>query len=118
MLKAIKAVAQELLITAGFDRRQITAIHTKFNDAGRRSAPWKAFSQRVPGRPQDGKDGNRINRWLLEPDHKFYATEVTATLVQVRYYLQMLSMKNAPPLPPRSIQNDFEWLAGHPIVPD
>lgn len=38
----------------GFDKRQIVRLTTKLRDPGRRSPPWKAFSSRVPGRPQDG----------------------------------------------------------------
>lgn len=102
---------------AGFEDRAIKAIRTKFRDAGRRSAPWKPTSSRVPGRPQDGSDGNRINRWLLPEDHKFYATEVNATLVEAKYYFQAWSMSNAPVLPRSEIQECFHWLVGHDIQP-
>lgn len=105
------------LIEAGFPRRAVRAICTKFRDAGRRSPPWRPTSGRVPGRPQDGADGNRRNRWLFDHTHKFYADEVTATLCEVRYYLQLLSMKNAPLLPEGTIQDSFAWLIGHRIVP-
>lgn len=102
----------------GFDKRQIVRLTTKLRDAGRRSPPWKAFSSRVPGRPQDGKDGNRTSRWILPVDHKFYATEMEATLVEIKYYLQCLSFLNAPPLPDNSIQDTFVWLTGHRIEPE
>ncbi len=93
------------------------AARTKFRDAGRRSPPWRPTSSRVPGRPQDGADGNRRNRWLFKPAHKFYADEITATLVEVRYYLQLLSMNNAPPLPEDSVQESFMWLVDHKVEP-
>jgi hypothetical protein len=105
------------LVAAGFDPRKVRAVATKFRDAGRRSPPWRPASQKVPGRPQDGADGNRRPRWDFEPEHKFYADEITATLVEVRYYLQALSMLNAPPLPANTIQDTFLWLTGHRIAP-
>jgi hypothetical protein len=86
-------------------------------DAGRRSPPWKPTSSRVPGRPQDGSDGNRIKRWLLATENKFYAGEIAATLVEVKYYLQLFSMNEAPPLPANTIQNCFNWLIEHEVVP-
>ena len=106
------------LINAGFDRRRITRITTKFRDAGRRSPPWMPHSNITPGRPQDGADGNRRNRWFFESNHKFYADEVAATLVEVRYYLQSFSMKDAPPLPKNTIESAFNWLIEHPIRPN
>ena len=103
---------------AGFSSQENIGVRTKFRDAGRRSAPWRPTSSVVPGRPQDGADGNRINRWLLPPDHKFFATEKIATLVEVKYYLQALSMQNAPPVLLCDIRNIFTpWLVEHPIVP-
>ena len=90
----------------------------KFRDAGRRSAPWQPTSSRVPGRPQDGADGNRILRWLLPEEHKFFATEVNATLVEVKYYLQSLSMVGAPDISDYGISESFQpWLLDHKIVP-
>jgi hypothetical protein len=106
-----------ICLEGGYERRQITRITTKLRDAGRRSAPWKPTSSRVPGRPQDGKDGNRILRWLMDKDHKFYADEISATLVEVKYYLQLLSMVDAPALPKDSIENSFKWLIDHPVEP-
>lgn len=118
LIKVITDFTREHLITAGFDKKkQVQPILTKFRDAGRRSPPWKPTSSILPGRPQDGADGNRRNRWLFETSHKFYADEIMATLVEVRYYLQTLSMLNAPPLPENSIQNEFIWLTGHAIIP-
>jgi len=102
-------------VNFGYDSRQVLRITTKLRDAGRRSPPWKPTSSRVPGRPQDGGDGNRIKRWLLALDHKFYADEITATLVEVKYYLQLLSMNDAPPLPDNTIQNCFDWLIEHEV---
>jgi hypothetical protein len=117
MWRLLKDLTNELLLEAGFSERAVKALHTKFNDAGRRSAPWKAFSSKVPGRPQDGSDGNRINRWLMPTEHKFYATEKDATLVQIRYYLQTLSMVGAPGLPLPELKTSFHWLTGHAIEP-
>lgn len=105
------------LVASGVDPKKATALSTKFRDAGRRSAPYAAFSKRVPGRPQDGADGNRINRWLLPKDHKYYADEMTATLVEIKYFLQTLSMKNAPEVNNKNFQNAFTWLTGHPVKP-
>lgn len=105
------------LVDNGFDSRQITRLTTKLRDAGRRSPPWKPHSERVPGRPQDGADGNRINRWLLESEHKFYATEITATLVEIKYYLQCLSMEGAPILPNNDIQTCFSFILEHNVEP-
>lgn len=117
LIQSLSRLFKELMEAAGHNPTAVKAIRTKFRDAGRRSAPWKPTSSRVPGRPQDGSDGNRISRWLLEIDHKFYATEINATLVEVKYYLQAFSMKNSPDLPNGSIQNSFDWLLRHPIGP-
>jgi hypothetical protein len=113
----MSSLFKTLLLSAGYEERKIRAIITKFRDAGRRSAPWKPTSSRIPGRPQDGKDGNRINRWELSAEHKFYATQVNATLVEVKYFLQALSMNGSPVLPDNSIQNSFIWLLEHPVKP-
>jgi hypothetical protein len=117
MWRLLKDLANELLLGAGFSGISVRAMHTKFNDAGRRSAPWKAFSSVVPGRPQDGSDGNRKLRWLFEEAHKQHATEKNATLVQIRYYLQALSMIGAPELPKPELKTSFHWLTGHVIAP-
>jgi hypothetical protein len=103
--------------TAGIDQRAIGAMLTKFHDAGRRSPPTTAFSSILPGRPQSGSDGNRTRRWLLDVTHKFYADETKATLVEVKYILQALSLADAPGLPDSTIQDDFIWLIGHRISP-
>jgi hypothetical protein len=113
----ISNVFTQSCLTYGYDRRQVLRITTKMRDAGRRSPPWKPTSSRVPGRPQDGSDGNRIKRWLLAPENKFYADEIAATLVEVKYYFQLLSMDDAPPLPIDTIQTKFDWLIEHDIVP-
>lgn len=118
MIKDISSVFSELCVDFGYDKRQIVRITTKLRDAGRRSPPWKPTSSRVPGRPQDGDDGNRISRWLLPIDHKFYADEITATLVEIKYFLQLLSMDNAPLLPENTIQNSFDWLIEHEVKPN
>lgn len=105
------------LIDNGFSPQQITKLTTKLRDAGRRSPPWKPHSSRVPGRPQDGEDGNRTNRWLLDENHKFYATEIIANLVEIKYYLQCLSMEGAPKLPNDDIKTCFNFLLEHDIEP-
>lgn len=117
LVTLISSFFKRHLLSAGYESRKIKALITKFRDAGRRSAPWKSTSSLVPGRPQDGSDGNRINRWLLPFEHKFYAAEVDATLVEVKYYLQTLSMAEAPPLASNSIQQSFIWLLGHSVEP-
>ncbi len=99
MIQIISRLFRQTMLEAGHDARQITRITTKFRDSGRRSPPWWPASSRVPGRPQDGADGNRISRWLLEEGHKFYANETAATLVEVKYYLQAFSMTGAPSIP-------------------
>jgi len=118
LMTLITRVFREHLIANGFDERQITRLTTKLRDAGRRSPPWRPTSSRVPGRPQDGSDGNRISRWLMQPENKFYADEINATLVEVKYYLQLLSMLDAPPLPENTLSTDFNWLIDHEVSPD
>jgi hypothetical protein len=117
LIKLMRIFFRSHLLSAGYDKIKIDAIIRKFHDAGRRSPPWKANSERVPGRPQDGEDGNRRNRWLFPPEHKFYATEIDATLVEVKYFLQALSMQGITPLHSKSIQNSFSWLMEHSIEP-
>jgi hypothetical protein len=53
----------------------------------------------------------------LEEGHKFYANEIDATLTEVKYYLQLLSMDDAPILPENTIQKCFNWLIEHDVVP-
>lgn len=119
LISLVGSVFRNSLLEIGFPARQITRLTTKFRDAGRRSAPWRPTSSRIPGRPQDGSDGNRISRWLLPGDHKFYADEKTATLAEIKYYLQALSMKNAPSVSSYAIQESFTpWLIEHPVGPD
>ena len=117
MIAEITSVFNEALVAAGHDPRQILRVTTKFRDAGRRSPPWQPASKKVPGRPQDGADGNRRKRWLFDVGHKFYADEINATLTEVKYYLQALSMNDAPPLPEDTIQDSFGWLLEHRVIP-
>ncbi|BAU10672.1 hypothetical protein LEP3755_11630 [Leptolyngbya sp. NIES-3755] len=117
LIDMVKSFFRKHLLASGYQEKKIKALITKFRDAGRRSAPWKPTSTRVPGRPQDGADGNRQSRWLLPPDHKFYASEVDATLVEIKYFLQTLAMQGAPVLPPNFIQESFHWLLGHSVEP-
>lgn len=118
LISEIASVFSQSCSDFGYDKRQILRITTKMRDAGRRSPPWKPTSSRIPGRPQDGSDGNRIKRWLMMADHKFYAHEIDATLVEVKYYLQLLSMDDAPELPKNTIQEAFDWLVEHKVEPD
>jgi len=100
-----------------FAKKQITKLSTKFRDAGRRSPPWTAASSIVPGRPQDGEDGNRRSRWQFEANHKFYASEIDATLIEIKYFLQTLSMEGAPASLDARVGSAFIWLTGHNITP-
>jgi hypothetical protein len=118
LISEITTIFNKSCADFGYDKRQILRITTKMRDAGRRSPPWKPTSSRVPGRPQDGSDGNRIKRWLMTPDHKFYANEIDATLVEVKYYLQLLSMDDAPALPQNTLQKVFDWLVEHDVTPN
>jgi hypothetical protein len=117
LIKYVKDVFDEAMETM-YPSRDILRLTTKFRDAGRRSAPWKPTSSRVPGRPQDGSDGNRINRWLLPPNHKFYADEKTACLVEVRYYLMALSFLNSPKIENDTFRKSFKWLVPFEILPN
>jgi hypothetical protein len=117
LIKLINLVFKESALEAGHSETEIRALTTKFRDAGRRSAPWKPTSSRVPGRPQDGSDGNRIKRWLLPIEHKFYANEIDATLVEVKYFLQALSMVNSPDVTKFNIRTLFTpWLIKHEVI--
>lgn len=118
LISEISVVFSKVCTDFGYDKRQILRVTTKMRDAGRRSPPWKPTSSRVPGRPQDGSDGNRIKRWILPSDNKFYANEIDATLVEIKYYLQLLSMDDAPTLPKNSIQKSFDWLVEHEVEPN
>lgn len=117
LISEITKLTKILLVSSGFPTRDVTRLTTKLRDAGRRSPPWTPYSGRVPGRPQDGADGNRRSRWLFPKTHKFYADEITATLVEVKYYLQVLSMTNAPKLPKGAFDGTFNWLVKHKISP-
>jgi hypothetical protein len=117
LIKYVKGIFEEIMIQK-YPERDVRRLTTKLRDAGRRSAPWRPTSSRVPGRPQDGSDGNRINRWLLPQDHKFYADEKTACLVEIRYYLMALSFKNTPLINNNDFQESFKWLLPNRIMPD
>lgn len=117
LIRLTTRLFRQLMIAKGHAGRDVTRITTKFRDAGRRSPPWKASSSVVPGRPQDGSDGNRRSRWLFEPQHKFYADELTATLVEIKYYLQALSMDNAPAVPFQDFSHSWAWLTDHAVAP-
>lgn len=117
LLKAVRGAFREHLVSNGYSKSSLGPLTRKFTDAGRRSPPWEPTSSRVPGRPQDGADGNRRNRWLFPPTHKFYADEATATLVEVRFIGQTLAMQGAPKLPKNTIEESLNWLLDHPIEP-
>jgi hypothetical protein len=108
---------RNLLRVNGYEDHEIRSLTQKFFDAGRRSPPWQPGSETESRRPQDGADGNRRSRWLFDPDHKFYATEEVATLCEVRYYLQTLSMQGAPEIPRGRLENEFLTILGHPLKP-
>ena len=114
MYKAARGYFRQQLAAEPTSR--ITPLLTKYNDAGPRSAPWRPVSSRVPGRPQDGRDGNRINRWELPKDHKFYSTRRDGILVGIKYILQTLSMDGAPATPQKLSQR-YRWLTEHDIGP-
>lgn len=116
-IKIFPMFFRQLLTENGSDEKAARALTTKFRDAGRRSAPWKAFSSKVAGRPQDGADGNRISRWMLPEDHKQYATEREATLVEISFYLQALSFSNAPAVPNDSFSDSWSWALGGAVAP-
>lgn len=118
LITAVIGIFVDACHRKNIDEVAVRAMTTKFRDAGRRSAPWRPASSRVPGRPQDGLDGNRINRWLMEPDHKYYATQSVATLVEIKYYLQALSMADAPQTEATAVLNLFHpWLVEQPVTP-
>jgi hypothetical protein len=118
LINLISNLFRRVTLASGYETEKTKALVTKFRDAGRRSAPWRPTSSRVPGRPQDGGDGNRILRWLLPENHKFYATEVIATLVEVKYYLQTLSMVDAPDISFYELSDIFyPWLLEHKVLP-
>jgi hypothetical protein len=117
LIKLWSALFRKLLLANDVEARQITRLTTKFRDAGRRSPPWQPGSETGNRRPQDGADGNRRNRWLFEKAHKFYAEEVTATLTEVRYFLQTLSMEGAPAIPGERLEMEFMTILGHPLKP-
>ena len=114
MYPAAKGHFRERL--SAFPARSVKALLTKYNDAGPRSAPWRPTSERVPGRPQDGRDGNRINRWKLPEGHKFYSTRRDGVLVGIKYIFQTLSMDGAPESP-QELSDSYSWLTGHDIGP-
>ena len=117
LIGLIIALFRSLMIEMGHNQRDVTRVTTKFRDAGRRSPPWRSSSSRVPGLPQDGSDGNRRNRWLFEEDHKFYADEITAHLVEIKFYLQAFSMNNAPCVPCEDFEDAWGWLVDHRVEP-
>ena len=100
-----------------FTAKQRKAIVTKFHDSGRRSPPTRSFSSIGPGRPQTGADGNRISRWLLPSDQRYYATKRDAQLVEIKYFLQALSFEGAPPIEDVELRTAFFWLLDHEVSP-
>lgn len=117
LIKSWSALFRHLLLENNVEARQITRLTTKFRDAGRRSPPWQSGSETGNRRPQDGPDGNRQNRWLFNNTHKFYADEVTATLTEIRYFMQTLSMNGAPSIPNKRLERDFLVILGHSLKP-
>lgn len=117
LMELVPPAFQLLVTSAGFPDRLVRAVMTKFRDAGRRTPPTRVFSTIGPGRPQNAADGNRTNRWLLPGDHKFFATKRDAELVEIRFYLQCLSMFEAPSVPRTQFRSAFFWLLGHECSP-
>jgi hypothetical protein len=117
LMERVPVVFRTASREAGFSTASITKIVTKFRDAGRRSPPTSAFSSIGPGRPQSAADGNRANRWELPSDHKYYADKRTAQLVEIKYFLQALSLRGAPSLNYDRATSAFVWLLGHDLRP-
>ena len=117
LMEALPPLFRLLAETAGYPVSQVRAVITKLRDAGRRTPPLTATSSIVPGRPQNAADGNRADRWNVPSDHKFYATKRDAQLVEIRYYLQVLSMLGAPPILSTRAPTAFNWLLGHELRP-
>jgi hypothetical protein len=118
LLRDIRALFKRLMTRAGYSDSQIQTLVRKFTDSGRRSPPWQPASSIVPGRPQSGSDGNRRNRWLFDEDHKYYADEATATFVEIKYFLQTLSMVDAPEIDLPAVRTIFTpWLLEHDAEP-
>lgn len=117
LMRLMTGLFRSLMVGDGHDSGHVKTITTKFRDAGRRSPPWRPTSQTVIGLPQDGADGNRRNRWEFPQDHKFYADFKTAHFVEIRYYLQALSMENAPVVPCEEFRVVWDWLVSHPVEP-
>ena len=117
LMGLVTRLFRSLMIDRGFDPRDVQGVITKFRDAGRRSPPWRPTSSVMPGLPQDGADGNRRNRWEFENDHRFYADRITANLVEIKYYLEALSMDNAPVVPHQDFPDAWSWLVDHRVEP-
>jgi len=118
LISDVKALFWFTLSRAGVNDDVIRMMSTKFHDAGRRSPPWQAGSARGTfRRPQDGADGNRQRRWLFPTEHKFYAGEIVATLTEVRFYFQTLSMDGAPHLQGNELRDPAIPILGHPLEP-
>ncbi|MCW2767948.1 MAG: hypothetical protein JWO11_3907 [Nocardioides sp.] len=117
LMERISPMFRQLLTAQGFPTRKVQAVVTKFRDAGRRTPPLEATSSIVPGRPQSGADGNRTDRWLVPTGHRYYANKRDAQLVEIRYYLQALSMLGAPAVPSTRAATAFIWLLGHELKP-
>lgn len=118
LMELMPQVFRSLALAANFPKAQVKKLVTKFRDAGRRTPPTAQASSIVPGRPQTGADGNRTNRWLLPSGHRYYADKRDAQLVEIKYYLQALSMSSAPPIRIERSRTAFIWLLGHELGPD
>lgn len=117
LMERVPTVFRTVSREAGYDPGSVNKVVTKFRDAGRRSPPTSAFSRIGPGRPQSAADGNRANRWELPSDHKYFAEKRVAQLVEIRYFLQALSLRGAPPLKYDRATSAFIWLLGHELRP-
>ena len=117
LMETIPGVFRGLAREAGYPDVRIRAVTTKLRDAGRRSPPTSVASSIGPGLPQNAADGNRANRWELPSGHRYYADKRDAELVEIRYYLQTLSMFDAPRLQDARAATAFVWLLGHELRP-
>lgn len=118
LIVMVTEIFSRTTIDAGFEKDPINKIITKFRDGGRRSPPWQPGSETGARRPQDGADGNRQSRWLFAPTHRYYADEITATMTEVRYFLQALSMSESPPLLDGSLDDPASVLLRHEFGPE
>jgi len=107
LLMKVRKLFRDLLRENDIPEEVIKSMLTKFNDSGRRSPPW-----------QEGNEhGNRQNRWLFANNHPYHATQSMGCLVEIKFVLQTLSMRNAPNFPSDLLRNSFTEILNHELVP-